>query len=140
MRVCQFSVQSNHFHLLVEASGREGLSRGMQGFAIRVAKAVNRALGRAGRVFVDRYFARVLKTPREVRHAIGYVLNNARKHGSIAGGIDPCSSARWFDGWDRPVATGVEWRVAPVAAARTWLLRLGWRRHGSLELEPRAGG
>jgi hypothetical protein len=38
-------------------------------------------LGRGGAVWGDRFHARDLKTPREVRHALVYVLNNHRKHG-----------------------------------------------------------
>ena len=132
MRVCEFSVQSNHIHLVVEATGKEGLSRGMQGLTIRIAKAVNRALERAGSVFADRYFSRILKTPLEVKRALAYVLNNAIKHGSILLGIDPCSSGPWFEGWRHA-------GQSPVGRARTWLLREGWRRHGAIELaEPGA--
>jgi len=42
--------------------------------AIRFARAVNRALGRRGRVLEDRYHVRVLATPLQVRNAIRYVL------------------------------------------------------------------
>jgi len=97
-RVLQFSVQADHLHLLVEADEPTGFRRGVQGLAIRVAKAVNRALARRGRVWGDRYHARMLRTPREVRHALVYVLANWRKHVRGARGLDPRSSARWFDG------------------------------------------
>src|SRR5207249_5379538 len=80
LRVLQFSVQRDHVHLLVEAADMRGLSRGLQGLAIRIAKAVNRVLGRRGRVWGDRYHARALRTPREVRNALVYVLQNWRKH------------------------------------------------------------
>ena len=101
-RVLAFSVQADHLHLLVEADEPTGFVRGMQGLAIRVAKAVNHMLGRAGRVWGDRYHTRVLRTPREVRAAFVYVLNNFRKHVRAAFGLDPYSSARWFDGWATP--------------------------------------
>ena len=91
-------------HLIVEASDRVALSRGVQGLCIRLARAVNRACGRRGSVFADRYHARALKTPRAVRFALRYVLLNAHKHGSgaPAGFVDGCSSAPWFDGFARP--------------------------------------
>ncbi len=129
MRVCEFSVQSNHLHLIVEAGGKESLSRGMQGLAIRLARSIQRALTRPGRVFADRYFARILKTPLEVKRALAYVLNNARKHGSILSGIDPCSSGPWFDGWRGGGWPSLQDQKS-VALARSWLLRSGWRRHG----------
>lgn len=75
-----FSVQRDHLHLIAEANDRRALSRGVQGLSIRLALAVNRLLERKGRLFADRYHARALKTPREVRFALRYVLLNARKH------------------------------------------------------------
>jgi len=37
-------------------------ARGVRGLAIRVAKAINRRLGRRGRVWADRFHARLLRT------------------------------------------------------------------------------
>jgi len=62
-----FSVQQDHLHWIAEVSDRRALSRGVQGLSIRIARAVNRQLGRTGRLFADRYHARALKTPREVK-------------------------------------------------------------------------
>lgn len=67
-RVVAFSVQRDHVHLVVEADGATALARGLQGLAIRVAKAVNATLQRRGAVWADRYHARDLTTPRAVRH------------------------------------------------------------------------
>ena len=128
-RVIHFSVQDDHLHLIVEAEDRSVLARGIQGLAIRVARAVNRALGRRGAVWGDRYHARALTTPRAVRHAIVYVLMNFKKHGKSGGGIDACSSAPWFEGWSG-IVDGDRSAPAPVSPARTWLARAGWRRHG----------
>lgn len=122
-RVIQFSVQADHLHLVVEADGDRALSRGMQGLAIRVAKAVNRLVSRRGSVWSDRFFARDLGSPRAVKHAIRYVLNNYAKHGErIQGRRDPCSSAAFTSGaeisgfWGDPDAV-------PIGAPRTWLAR-----------------
>lgn len=132
-RVLQFSVQADHVHLLIEAEGGRALSRGLQGLAIRVAKTVNRVLCRRGRVWGDRFHARMLKTPREVRNALVYVLNNFRKHVLGARGIDPRSSGAWFSGWrDRPGKDAIG--SSPVAPARTWLARVGWLRHGRIAI------
>ena len=112
----------------------------MQGLQIRTAKALNRLWDRKGAVFDDRYHARILKTPREVRRALCYVLQNALKHGrAFHGGPDPFSSGRWFDGWaDAPGQPPSP--DSPVVPPRTWLLRKGWRRFGRIRLEepPRA--
>jgi hypothetical protein len=137
-RVVHFSVQRDHVHLLVEADVPDRLARGIQGLAIRAARACNRALGRRGAVWGDRYHSRMLATPREVRNALVYILANVKKHIPGTRGMDPRSSARWFDGWRRKVATT---GPSPVARACTWLARVGWRRHGLIDLEeaPRAG-
>lgn len=134
-RVAHFSVQGNHVHLLVEAAGAHALARGMQGLEIRLAKAINRGLGRRGRVWSDRYHGRALRTPREVRCALVYVLLNGRKHRVSGSGIDPCSSGAWFREWEERTAAPPG--PAPVAEPRTWLLRLGWRRNGPVSLDDR---
>ena len=128
-RVVHFSIQSNHLHLIVEADDEKTLSRGMQALSIRMVHAIHRALGHGGTVFADRYHAHQLQTPRETRAALLYVLQNWAKHGS-GGDYDPRSSALWFDGWTRPPPAPVEEPL--VAASRTWLVRIGWRRHGLL--------
>jgi putative transposase len=119
VRVVEFSVQGNHIHLVVEAPNRRALARAIQGFSIRVARGLNRMMGRKGRVFDDRYHARLLRTPTEVRHAIRYVLSNARKHAAERGEtyspsyVDPYSSAGAPD--------------VALPPAQTWLLRTGKR-------------
>lgn len=133
LRILHFSVQSDHIHLLVEAEHGSALSRGLQGLAIRVAKAVHRALGRHGRVWGERYHVRALATPREVRNVLVYVLQNWRKHLHGVDGPDPCSSAAWFSGWGQPVLAAIG--SSPVLPARTWLAAVGWRRFGLINVD-----
>jgi hypothetical protein len=128
-RVVHFSVQSNHLHLIAEAEDEKALSRGMQGLSIRMAHAVHRALDTGGNVFADRYHAHQLRTSRETRTALLYVLQNWAKHGR-GGDYDPRSSAFSFDGWTRQPPTTGERPI--VANGRTWLVRIGWKRHGLL--------
>ncbi|HEY4239458.1 MAG TPA: transposase [Kofleriaceae bacterium] len=124
MRVVHASVQSNHIHMLVEADDQRVLARGMQSFQVSAAKQINRVLARKGKVFGDRYHSHVLKTPRETRNALVYVLNNFRKHGVAADTvIDPFSSADCFDGWREGAWEREEkWRLL-VAQPRSWLLQ-----------------
>jgi REP element-mobilizing transposase RayT len=103
VRIIEFSVQGNHIHLLVEAPDRRALARAIQGFSIRVARGLNRMMGRSGRVFDDRYHARVLRTPTEVRHAIHYVISNGTPP-SAAPPTRPATSIR-----TRPRALAI-WR------------------------------
>jgi len=80
VRILQFSVQGNHVHLVVEALHQKALSTAMQGLCIRLAKNINRIIGREGIVFAERYHAHILRTPTEVRNAVHYVLYNRHKH------------------------------------------------------------
>jgi len=139
-RIVQFSVMGNHIHLVIEADSAYALSEGMRAWTIRVARAINRALGRKGKVFPERYHAVRLKTARQVRASLCYVLQNARRHGIDvpAGAPDVFSSAWWFDGWDHDL-----WRASwdppreatTVAAAEGWLLTQGWRRWGLIGVD-----
>ena len=143
-RLVHYSLQGNHAHLVVEAQDHEALGRGMKAIGSRLARAVNRVAGRTGAVLAERYHHRLLPTPREVRNTLRYVLLNARRHAEAVVGrparLDPASSARWFEGWKpRTVASPSAAPPAaarlppPVARARTWLLTVGWRRHGLLD-------
>ena len=134
-RICEFSVQSNHLHLVCEADNHEALARGMQGFGVRAAKAINKALGRKGSVFAERYAVTVASSAQQVRNTLCYVLHNARRHGARIAGADLFSSARYFTGWSRP--TGLPPPEAehgvPVAPPRTDLLRSRWRYLGLID-------
>lgn len=138
MRVVHYSVQGDHLHLLVEARDATSLQRAMQGLSIRIAKALNRLMGRKGKLFADRYHARILRTPREVRAALVYVLGNVHKHALAKGrrlaGVDPCSSGPWFDGWRAGTGSGRAAGPRASVPAGTWLLGTGWRRYGLLEV------
>jgi putative transposase len=144
-RIVEFNVLSNHLHLVVEAASQVALSRGIQGFAVRVARSVNRALKRKGKLFATRYHARALKTPREVRNVLRYVLLNRKHHASETKfgkyWWDPYSSAPWFTGWSERTPTDTDWKrelvaeAPPTVPATTWLLTAGWRRYGPLRFD-----
>jgi REP element-mobilizing transposase RayT len=152
-RIVHLSIQSNHVHFVVEAQHKTALAKGMQGFQISAARHINRAItermgkARRGRVFSDRYHARVLKTPKTVRNALAYVLNNWRRHQehraawTSGWAMDPFSSAIQFDGWKQMERELVYRKPPPtylpliVWLPKTWLLREGWRRHGLISLD-----
>ena len=147
-RVVHFTVQTNHLHLLVEADDKRTLSRGLTALSIRIARALNREIRRKGRVFAERYHARDLRSPREVRVGVTYVLLNNRRHSGESGlgretriVLDPCSSAATFDGWRpdvRVIGRPPFWEPVDemVLPARTWLLGTGWQKAGG-PLDPR---
>ena len=75
LRVIHFSLQSNHIHLIVEATHNAILTKGMRSLTITFSKGVAR-----GRIQIERYHLHVLKTLRETRNAVHYVLFNEQKH------------------------------------------------------------
>ncbi len=67
---------------------------------VRIARGLNRLWKRTGRVFADRYHAHVIRSPREMRNVLRYVLCNGRKHGAhTAPGPDPLSSGPAYQDW-----------------------------------------
>jgi REP element-mobilizing transposase RayT len=118
-KLIHFAVMGNHIHLLVEAGGKEALSRGMQGLNIRIAKALNRVMSRHGQVLSDHYNATILKTPSQTLKARAYLLRNAKKHYGWSG-PDPFAS------------------TAPLQLPRTWFLVTIERHPSALEASVRA--
>jgi REP element-mobilizing transposase RayT len=150
-RIAHFNVEGNHLHLIIEADSNEQRASGLKGLEVRIARRVNRALGRRGSLFGDRYHTRALRTPREVRNAIRYVLNNAIRHGVAPSvrdrtWIDPYSSAAWFDGWRERIEPDTWWKrellaePSPVVRPTVWLLSVGWRKHGALAFDELPAG
>jgi hypothetical protein len=142
-RVIHFSIQQDHGHFIVEGDEARRARGGIHGLAIRLALAVNRALGRRkGKVVDDRYHVRPLTTPRQMRTSMVYVLLNFRKHLNAPACIDPRSSGPHFSGWDRrarldsaDVASGTARGIGGAAATAeptTWMAATGWQRAGGL--------
>ncbi|MBN9163555.1 MAG: hypothetical protein J0I07_21495 [Myxococcales bacterium] len=160
-QVVHFSIQRDHFHLIVEArlpkrtdddartasavsesaklerpkEEREALRRGISGLAISFARQLNRRLGRRGKVWADRHHRCDLESPTAVRNTLLYVLQNWLRHGMKTFGVgvvDPYSTAVRFRGWADAHATIIETEAWPDPAPRTWLLREGWTRAGGL--------
>ncbi|MBK9071158.1 MAG: transposase [Myxococcales bacterium] len=150
-RIVEFSVQTNHVHLVIEAEDKRTLRAGITSLVTRGARAINKALGRRRwRVWGTRAFARALTVPRDVRNTLVYVLMNRANHVVKGHGpsprasvvsIDQCSSAPYFNGFARATDDEARWQAAtrapsPVHAAQTWLLTTGWRRHGLVPRRP----
>ena len=141
-RVVHFSIQHNHVHFLVEATGASALSKGMQAVAVSAARAINRVMRRRGKVFAYRFHSTVIRSPRQARSCLAYVLNNWRRHCEDERSlearhcpVDPYSSAPSFPGWNQALnlAALPGWggfTPIPGAAPTTWLLREGWLRAG----------
>jgi putative transposase len=148
-RIVHLSIQRTHVHLIVEAKHKTALAKVMQSLLISAARMINRVLGQRGTVFGDRYHATVLKTPRQVRNCVAYVLNNWRHHGEDRDRrwtVDPFSSAISFGGWKELEGRPFGFRPPPTYASlivwlpKTWLLSTGWRKHGRIGAREVPGG
>ncbi len=154
-RVVEYNVLGNHIHihLLVEADDQLSLSHALRTLNVRLAKRLNRHFARRGPLLAERYHARRLTTPREVRNVLRYILLNSRHHAAqrgqrlARGWLDPASSAAWFDGWHSPhtLDRTAYWiaqllrHPRPTKPPRTWLCTTGWRRHGLLHPDDTPG-
>lgn len=145
-RVIHISIQAHHLHLICEADDRLALANGVRGLSISVAHRLNRLYHRRGRVFIDRYHATSIDSPRQARAALAYVLNNWRHHGEDAVSaatrralVDPYSSGLAFCGWVRRHDAAFVWparyQPLPVRPPRSWILREGWKRWGAIALD-----
>ena len=137
VRVVHVSIQHNHVHLIVEAGSKHALSNGMRVLTIQLARAINRSLGRVGKVFASRYHATAITNPTQTRNALAYVLNNWRRHredvrtpGAENAILDPYSTAVSFRGWRGHARFTLPRGYEPLPSAEptTWLLRVGWEK------------
>jgi REP element-mobilizing transposase RayT len=142
-RVVHISIQSNHLHLIVEAADRRALTRSMQSFAIRAARAILATCRARGKVFAYRYHATQITTARQARNTLAYVLNNWRRHRedersarTRKAHLDPYASGLAFRGWSGAprfrAPPGYE--PLPVSSACTSLLKFDWEEFGLIGL------
>lgn len=75
LKIIHYSLQSNHVHLIVEAPHNSILTKGMRSLSVTFAKGL-----KLGRIQIQRYHLHVLKSIRETRNAVQYVLFNKQKH------------------------------------------------------------
>ena len=150
-RIVHISIERDHLHLLVEADTHVSLWSGFRAFQSSAAQRLNRAVSLAtgarhrGKVFTDRYHARLITTPTQARNSISYLLNNWRRHGLDQGmetmfwDVDYYSSGPSFEGWEELDESPFlyptpDYPRLSVARPKTWLLRAGWRKAGSISM------
>lgn len=146
--VLQFSLQSNHIHLIAEAKDNEALARGMQSLASSFAKQLKvimlswkKAVSWEGAVFAGRYHLRKILNPTQMKNTLKYVLLNWVKHSEYIEHMDDFSSCRAFRQWkellgrDFRLLIAMEAKNTPhdpepmgVSPPRSWLAREGWLR------------
>jgi putative transposase len=126
LRVLHFSLQSNHVHLILEANNNTVLTRGMRSLCVTFAKGIGR-----GRVQLERYHLHVLRSLRETRHAVHYVLFNKQKHAKLKSAhMDEFSSLaliKNFKALAQSAKLSVIWReikhLPQLSEAQGWMMK-----------------
>ncbi len=136
----------DHAHLIVQCDGPASyISRTVQYVASKLARGINRLMGRTGRVFRDRFFSRVLGTPSELAVALRYVGENPVRAGLArrpedwpASSVGACLSTTrparlWtFPGWMYAVLgfhENVPEALRRILSGQTGARRPGWRQN-----------
>jgi hypothetical protein len=112
-RICHFGVRGKEIVMIIEAADRAMVTAAMRSLGVRVGKGMNRVMGTRGRVVRDRYRARPLRTPAQVRRALDAVLHGQTPRHD--GRTSPPETDRFSSAARRALP-------APV----TWLLGVGW--------------
>ncbi len=142
LRILQFAVLGNHFHLLAEADNSQDLTSGMKSLNIRLALGLKKLATLKGPVTKDRFDLKILKTPTQVRNALIYILANASKHFKRRKVFDWFSSFAVFNEthilktirddllWEKPkIPDRVRESLKEILAApRSWLATAGWKK------------
>ncbi len=92
-RIVRLAIRSSRVELVVEADDKVALARGMQGFQVAAARALNTACRRSGTVFPDRYRPTILRTRRAVRAMLSAL---SARHPERALPSAPASALTWL--------------------------------------------
>jgi len=91
LRVIYFTIQFDHLHLFIEPKNMRELSNGIRSLVCAMAERMRRhlKLDKLKSFVKDRYHLHILKTPREVKNAIKYILGNTIKHSGVFRNLCP---------------------------------------------------
>ena len=144
---CTFQFSQNHIHIITEAEDNRALSLGMRALAGPFAKVIrqyssSRGCAKKGSVFKGRYHLHLLKTPREMRSALEYVLLNLSKHQKLIEYVDHFSSGSAFKEWRTLLGNRFRNLIKSdaeffkketescgfLSAPQSWLAKSGWMK------------
>lgn len=84
LAIIHYTLEYDHVHLLAEVRDNQTLGKGMQSFGITFSKGINKLQAAKGKVFKTRYHLRKLKSSKEIKNVVGYILGNDVKHKSTS--------------------------------------------------------
>ncbi len=146
LKILHFSVQSNHIHLIIEVESSEILTSAMKSFCRTLSGKIRaNSKHKVSKIFKHRHHTHTLKTPREVKLALKYVLMNGAKHLEKLPFIDLFSSSSLFQQWaqlfDQKIADKLQLQSEKIKEkyhqyaatleeltyqSATWLGSVGW--------------
>ena len=135
LRVQHYTIESNHIHLIAEATDNRSLSCGMMSLTASITWALRRIFMYHGKVFTERYHLHALRNPTEMRNSLRYVLFNHARHTGSAFFADAYSSIFAFadahvfiNGSVGKKPPWFELIARNLTESRSWMQRCGWRK------------
>lgn len=92
LRVIHYTLEYNHIHLLVEASGHKIMHKAMQAFGISFSKAINKIKQVNGHVYKHRHHLRKITSSIDLKNVLRYIFHNGIHHKRTYSLIDPYNS------------------------------------------------
>ena len=93
LKVIHFSLEYDHVHLYVECGDNHVLGKSMKAFGVSFVKGINKYKKSLGSLYKYRYHLHIIKSAREAKNVINYILKNGIKHGRTLKVINPYNSA-----------------------------------------------
>lgn len=97
LSILNYTITSNHIHLLVRDTGKDVIPKSLQLIAGRTAQEYNQRKGRKGAFWEDRYHATAVDTDAHLAKCLVYIDLNMVRAGVVS---HPCD---WFDGGYREI-------------------------------------
>ena len=131
LHIREFAIESNHLHLIAETDSTVALAKGMASLCARITWWCRKF--RKGSIFAGRFHSRPLRTPRETKTALRYVLFNHAKHLGVRPFVDVYSSASSFELLHELVPEFRSKKARTLlrfclGKPTSWLLSVGWLR------------
>ena len=119
--------------MLIEVESNNTLKCGLLSLQGCITWGLRRVFKYFGEVFVDRFHLHAIKSPREMKHALGYVIFNHAKHCGIPWFRDAFSTGFLGGEFGKHAKRGraPKWQEEierAVSSANSWLQKIGWMR------------
>jgi hypothetical protein len=76
--VLHHAIEADRLQFIVEATSKRALTSGVMGLLIRIARQMNKSLGREGKVWSERYVRQDLTTASELKSAVARLRGSPR--------------------------------------------------------------